>query len=319
MKKEKDEIRFIMVIAAILSIVMFSSCGVQKEEDGGQLSSLTGADFKGAKYYIGFGDSLDGEMGNEVLYDVKHTHDIFTKQVGGDYIGQTFTGENASAAALKNGWSDLKAKIKPDDMYVQYSSGHGYDGGLAFGVTMDEIRDNALAYNAKETVIFLMACYSGSLVDSFEKKKSEWENFQAQGRTLFVMASSKTSESSATGPQTDQDEPGGLEGSAGSAYGHALWKALIGYSDGYVDGVQDGFITLGEIQSYATWKTQQVGGHTPVTAGSYNPNLIMNRVPPKSFLESLEGGTDGLTDEEVATKVRELDEDLKAYINSSDF
>jgi hypothetical protein len=87
-------------------------------------------------------------------------------------------------------------------------------------------------------------------------------------------------------PITGPDEPNGPEGSAGSAYGHSLWKALIGYSDGYNDGVKDGFISIDEILNFTIWKTQQVGGHTPVYTGSYNPALIMNRVPPKSWLET---------------------------------
>src|SRR5678816_4426417 len=103
----------------------------------------------------------------------------------------------------------------------------------------------------------------------------------------MVLASSRPEEESSTGPHTDEDEPNGPDGSAGSAFGHALWKALIGYSDGYVDGVKDGFISLGEIRDFSIKKTLDVGGHTPVYTGAYNPSLIMNKVPSKEFLESL--------------------------------
>ncbi len=64
-----------------------------------------------------------------------------------------------------------------DDMFVQYSSGHGSTSGLGVGVTYEEIRDNALAYPAKEIIIFIMACHSGGLVQSFNDKKDTWQNW----------------------------------------------------------------------------------------------------------------------------------------------
>lgn len=274
------------------------------------LRSLTGPEYKGKKYYLGFGDTLSGEMGNEVKYDIKHTHDIFTKEIGGSYIGTTFNGHYENGSDVKKEWARLKGLITADDMYVQYSSGHGSTTGLQFGLRYDEIRDNALSYPAKEMVIFLMACHAGGLVESFNNKKDVWKNFQAEGRTLFVMSSSTKSQTSSTGPEHDPDEPNGPAGSAGSAFGHALWKALIGYADGYIDGVKDGYISLEEIDKYATWKTQKVGGHTPQVTGAYAPKLIMNKVPPKAWLERLENGTEGLSDEEIMKKIQELDREI---------
>ncbi len=270
--------------------------------------SITGVGYVGKKYYIGFGDALSGMMGNEVKYDINHTHDIFTKDLGGNYLGTKIIGSNASA--LRQKWQDLKKVITRDDMYVQYSSGHGSHTGLQFGVSYDEVRDNALSMPASEVVVFMMACYSGNLVSSFDKKKADWQDWQAQGRTLMVLASSKPSEESSTGPGTDPEEPNGPNGSAGSAFGHALWKALIGHSDGYVDGMKDGFVALGEIRDYSIWKTNDMAGHTPQSTGSFQPSLVMNRVPTTAELARFENGTEGLSDDQIMDRIQELDAEL---------
>ncbi len=275
-------------------------------------NSLTGTDYKGKKYYVGFGAAMEWDpqsMHNEVKYDVLHTHNIFTKDIGGSYIGTAFTDyKTATAAAIRGAWKNIKDKMGADDMYVQYSSGHGSHTDLAVGVSYKEIRDMALSMPAKEIIIFIMSCYSGNLVSSFDQKKDVWKNWQAAGRTLMVMASSGPSEESSTGPGTDGEEVGGPDGSAGSAFGHALWKSLIGHADGAVDGVKDGFIALGEIEKYGTAKTIEVGGHTPVTTGAYNKALVMNRVPPKSFIDSLEHNSDKLSVEEVRAQLQKLDQ-----------
>ena len=147
--------------------------------------SITGTDFTGKKYYFGFGDELSGEMGNEVKYDIQHTHDIFTKDIGGGYIG--YKALSPGHSGIVEHWQELGQQMTSKDMYVQYSSGHGSETGLMVGVDYDEIRDNALAYPAKEIVIFIMACHSGGLVDSFDSKKDQWADWQSKGRTLFVM------------------------------------------------------------------------------------------------------------------------------------
>src|SRR5688500_2689109 len=61
--------------------------------------SLTGDDYTGKKYYFGWGAAGFGDpqmMHNEVKYDVLHTHDIFTKDVGGNYIGTQMIGTSTS-------------------------------------------------------------------------------------------------------------------------------------------------------------------------------------------------------------------------------
>ncbi len=183
--------------------------------------------------------------------------------------------------------ADLKTKMTKDDMYVQYSSGHGYGGGLAIGIEYNDLRDQILSMSAQEIIVFNMSCESGSMIDSFDEKRAIWQDWLKKGRTLFLMSSSQSGENSQTGPGTDPQEPNGPDGSAGSAFGHSLWKALIGHADGFVDGVKDGFISLDEIVQFTIWKTKQVGGHTPVVAGSYQPGLIMNKVPSKEYLKSL--------------------------------
>lgn len=278
--------------------------------------SLTGPEYVGKKYYLGWGAAANGDpsnMHNEVKYDVQHTHDIFTTNVGGDYIGTKLIGVSAATGtAIRNAWKSLSGQMTVSDMFVQYSSGHGSTSGLGVGVTYKEIRDNALSYPAQEIIIFIMACHSGGLVDAFNAKKSEWENWQNEGRTLMVFASSTTQELSSTGPGTDPDEEGPY-GSAGSAFGHALWKSLIGYADGYVDGVKDGFLSLGEIEKYTKWKTDQVGGHVPVSTGAYSAGLIMNKVPPKAFLDTLRGGTEGLSDDQVLERIQQLDASMRVH------
>jgi hypothetical protein len=277
----------------------------------GMNRSLTAVGYTGKKYYLGFGDFLSGFMGNEVKFDIQHTHDIFTKDLGGNYLGTKLNGSGMDGSDLKQKWAELKQVMTADDMYVQYSSGHGSTSGLEFGVSYDQIRDNALSYPASEIIIFTMACHSGYLVTSFDKKKSVWQDWQKQGRTLMVMASSKGSELSSTGPGTDTQEPGGPNGSAGSAFGHALWKALIGHSDGFTDGVKDGFIALGEIRDFSIWKTKKLAGHTPQVTGAYQTSLVMNRVPNRAEIERLDSGTEQMTDEEILERIEDLDAELR--------
>jgi hypothetical protein len=269
-----------------------SACGVQPQASS--TKSLTdGTDYKGTKYYFGWGVNGNGndEMDNEVKYDVIHTHDIFTKAVGGNYVGSSLIGEDqVNGDAIKQQWKTLQGEMKSNDMYLQYSSGHGYQGGLEAGVTYDDIINGVLGMPAQELVVFTMACYSGGLVDAFDQAKDRWSNFQQQGKTLFVMASSKADEESSTGPGTDPDEPNGPDGSAGSAFGHSLWKALIGYADKAAGGGNgDGYVTLGEIVKYVVADTQQEGSQTPVYTGAYDPNLKISKVPTVAQAHALLG------------------------------
>lgn len=272
-----------------------TACG-SAQDSGSGVKSLTDADYTGKKYYFGFGSNGNGNtsMDNEVKYDVQHTHDIFTKNVGGDYIGTKLIGTSqVNGRAIKGQWSTLQSQMKPDDMFVQYSSGHGYQGGLAAGVTYRDIIDGTLALNAKETVIFTMACYSGGLVDAFNAQRSRWQDYRSKGKTLFVMASSTAGEESSTGPGTDPDEPRGPNGSAGSAYGHSLWKALIGYADKRANGGDgDGVVTLKEITDYVVPDVQRNGGHTPVFTGAYDPELKIARTPTLEQMRTILGDTE---------------------------
>ncbi len=269
------------------------SCG--KDPGTSRLGSITEPGYEGKKHYFGWGEYLSGFMGNETRYDVQHTHNLFTSVHGGDYRGRQLTGRPFDEEDIRREWDAIRANFSTDDMYVQYSSGHGYHDGLAVGVTYDQMRDYALSLNARETVVFTMACYSGNLVDSFNERRAEWDGYQAAGRNLFVMASSERDDTSSTGPGRDPDEPNGPNGSAGSAFGHALWKALIGYADRKGNGMTgngDGKISLQEIINFTVRKTQQVGGHTPVYTGSYDPALVIAKVPTPAELESLLGGTE---------------------------
>lgn len=301
------------IAPAMLCALAFcaTGCSQPAEDDVAfELKSLTGSDFAGKKYYLGWGEVLDGFMGNETKYDVKHTHDIFTTGAGGTYTPTVFgqNGQSFGGQEVVQKINELTGQATEKDMYVQYSSGHGYNGGLGIGLEYSSVVNAAMKTKAKEVVIFTMACYSGSEVEAFEQQKSQWQSWAQQGRTLFVMSSSTSGETSSTGPGTDAQEASGPEGSAGSAYGHALWKTLTGEADGYLDGVKDGFISLGEIAAYATKKTQEVGNHTPQVTGVYNPQLIMNKVPGKTWVASQTGGTNGMTDEQIRAAVKASDE-----------
>lgn len=302
--RAKDRIQAENIARRILGDAMISLTG----------RSLTDESFQGKKYYLGWGAAANGDpsmMHNEVKYDVLHTHDIFTKDVGGDYEGTTLIANQATGSSIRNQLARLKTLLTPMDMYVQYSSGHGFQTGIALGLSYNEMRDAVLAMPAKELVVFIMACYSGNLVNSFNQKKSEWQNFPASGRSLFVMSSSTGNETSATGPGTDPSQPGLPNGSAGSAFGHALWKALSGQADGFLDGVADGFLSLEEIRDYSVWRTKQIGGHTPLHTGTYAGAVVMNATPSKRFLESLEGGTDQMSDAEVMAAVQRLEREFR--------
>ncbi len=272
--------------------------------------SLTGAGFTGKKYYLGWGttngSSSNDEMENEVKYDVQHTNDVFTKDAGGNYLGTELIGDSVTPDQIQSAWQTIGGQMTANDMYLQYSSGHGDDDELLVGVTYDQIRDNALAYPAKEIIIFTMACDSGGLVNAFNDSKSVWQNWGTSGRTLMVMSSSEQDEESSTGPGTDPDQPNGPDGSAGSAFGHALWKALIGYADGYVDGVKDGFISLGEIQKYTSDDCANNYGQHPQTTGVYDTNLQMAKVPSKELVEQIERSTPGITPAQLSRRLQVL-------------
>lgn len=305
-------------------VTSFHGCGSHErfddrrvaEDDRSKASfeSLSNKDFKGKKHYFGWGVAANGDpnsMHNEVKFDVLHTHDIFTQRWGGGYIGNKIIGQ-VSAKNVRDQWAALNERLSAEDMYVQYSSGHGFDKGLAIGITYEEIANQILKMKAKEVIVFIMACYSGGLINQLNARKSEWEKWRSEGRTLFVMASSPAHQTSSTGPGTDRDEPNNQNGSAGSAFGHALWKALIGYADGSIDGVKDGYISLEEIISYTTKRTQEIGGHKPVFTGVYTPSLIINRVPPKAYVSSLIHSSEGISDGEVRKLIHALDSEYDA-------
>ncbi|MBY0371321.1 hypothetical protein K2X33_11580 [bacterium] len=277
--------------------------------------SLTEASYTGKKYYLGWGaaDYQDpSNMQNEVKYDVLHTQNVFAAQAGGNYLPDQYIGPSkATASAIRSAWSGLQSKMRPEDMFLQYSSGHGMTTGLGIGLSYKEIRDNALSLPARETVIIMMACYSGNLVDSFNAAKSRWQDYPQQGRSLLVLASTRNDEESKLGPGTDPDEPGPY-GSAGSAFGYSVWKAISGKSDGYIDGVQDGFISFDELVSYSTNLTKQ-WGHTPTTTGAYKPHVLLNRIPSAEMLATMTGGTDGLSDAQIKAAIERLEADYAIH------
>lgn len=266
-------------------LLLINSCSSEDNyfvEDPIVEMSLTMEGFPGKKYYMGWGVAGRGDpnmMHLEVSSDVKHTHEIFSKDVGGNYESYVKTGLEVNGSYIKDTWEEIKDLTNKEDMYIQYSSGHGSPTGLGAGVSYKEIADYVLSLDVEERVVFIMACYSGGLTEEFERRKSEWGKGD-----LFVLASSKRSESSSTGPSSDP-EADGPRGSAGSAYGHSLWKALLGDSDGFVDGVEDNYISLEEIAAYTTYLTKRLGGHTPQLTGQFDGMKIMsNRIRQETFM-----------------------------------
>ncbi len=300
--------KFVSVIT-ICSAFFITACipPPANNESSSIVRSLTGKNFAGKKYYFAWGHASPGDpenMHNEVKYDVLHTHEIFTKDIGGSYTGTKLI-KSGEENSISSAFNQLKFQITANDMFIQYSSGHGLPTGLVVGGSYQEIAARILSLPAKEIIIFTMACHSGGLVDTFNQMRSQWSGFAAQGRTLFVMSSSTVQQTSKTGPNSDA-EAIGPQGSAGSAFGHSLWKSLLGDSDGAYDGVKDGFIDLGEIEAYTKQRTAQIGGHNPVSTGSYNPGLIMNQVPKdRSALTYTDRGT-------TSASTSELEEMIKA-------
>jgi hypothetical protein len=294
---------------AMISVLFVSGCIPPPTDNSSIVRSLTGKSFTGKKYYFAWGHASPNDpqnMHNEVKYDVLHTHEIFTKEIGGSYAGTKLikSGEENSIASSFN---QLKSQVTANDMFIQYSSGHGLKTGLAVGGSYQEIASRILSLPAKEIIVFTMACHSGGLVDAFNQMRSQWNGFATQGRTLFVMSSSTLEQTSSTGPGNDAESVGPM-GSAGSAFGHALWKSFLGDADGAYDGVKDGFIDLGEIESYTKQRTQQIGGHNPVTTGSYNPGLIMNQVPKdRSALTYVDRGTTNASTSELQNMIQAED------------
>ncbi len=298
-----------IAIITICSVLLINGCIPPTDNSGSVVRSLTGKNFSGKKYYFAWGhvSPTDPEtMHNEVKYDVLHTHEIFTKDIGGSYAGTKLI-KSGEENSIPSAFSQIKSQMTANDMFIQYSSGHGMPTGLAVGGSYQEIANRILSLPAKEIIVFMMACHSGGLVDTFNQMRSQWGGFAQQGRTLFVMSSSTVEQTSSTGPSTDTESIG-PQGSAGSAFGHSLWKSLLGDADGSYDGIKDGFIDLGEIETYTKARTQQLGGHNPVTTGSYNPGLIMNQVPKdRSALTYIDRGTTNASTSELQGMIRAED------------
>jgi len=287
-----------------------NACGPEQNrtQEVSRTYSLTNGNFSGKKTYFGWGAAGQGDpsmMHNEVKYDVLHTHDIFTTGAGGSYKGTKYVGTVASSQ-IRQQWQSIANESTSNDMYVQYSSGHGYPQGLGVGVSYADMASAALSLRSREIIVFTMACYSGGLVDAFNRRQSEWQNFEASDRTLLVMSSSTGQQTSSTGPGTDSQQSGPT-GSAGSAYGHSLWKALRGDADGYLDGVRDGYISLGEVVTFATDYTKKIGGHSPLFTGVFDPLLIMNKVPSGNYLSSVGNASDDASTYEMADAAESLD------------
>ena len=150
---------------------------------------------------------------------------------------------------------------------------------------------------AQEVVVFMMACHSGGLVDAF-KQDGRLNDFKTKypGRTLFIMASSRGDTNSSTNAgsvTTDAEVTGGGEGTGGSAFGNALWRAWNGEADKPENGGNDdGIIQLSELIKRTTVLTKENSGgsHTPEILDGYadqNLPLYCIKFDPKSAANPL--------------------------------
>jgi hypothetical protein len=303
-------------IAALASLCAAFGCKVDPRFDS-TVKSLTTAedDAKNPdrkKYFFGFRQVLDVKnMDNETFADNKHLADIAKDANGGGYVTDpklklgflevgdggaaalALAGEEDNASAVQSELQWVIDNIKPGDMYLEMSAGHGYEkdqnggGGLAVGVTHEQVRDavvKMLDKGAKEVVIFMMACYSGGLIDAFQNDPRLFKDGKPvekyKDRTIFVMSSSESDKTSSTGDNGVDKKTGRGAGSDGSAFGNALWRAMRGDAD--KAGNDDGVVTLKEIVDFVVPETQALGGDEQkpqVLKGFYDDNLPMKCIP----------------------------------------
>ena len=245
------------------------------------------------KIFFGFREVLsNSEMNNETRADNEHIANITKDANGGGYLTNS-SFEKGYLETREGGGQQIGAEYNrilstmgQGDMYLQMSAGHGYEGGanggVAVGVTHQDIADQAFAMldkGASEVVIFMMACFSGGLVEAFQQDP----RLQKYGKdkTIFVMSSSRSSETSSTLSAAGDGKMGGQAGTAGSAFGNALWRAMRGDADQAQNGGNDdGIVTLGEVVAFATELTKDQGNHTPtVLQGHYDPALPIVCIP----------------------------------------
>jgi hypothetical protein len=247
-------LRAVALLSSCVLIVV--GCKASTPQVLSTTQSLTGAEYKGTKRFFGFAevDERSERLGNETRFDVTHMREVFTSAAGGSYQGSAIV-QGATRETVLAGFDQAAAALGPDDMYVQYSAGHGLKNRLNLWIGYDEMRDRIMALKAKEVIVFMMACHSGGLIESFNRLGDGWKaDWRAKGRTLFVMSSSTTEQLSSVGPQVDPAEGVDVVGNGGSAFGHVLWRAIRGEADSSGDKV----VTLGELVSFVTVETGKV-------------------------------------------------------------
>lgn len=276
------------MVFALLTVGAASACKFDPMSDATSKSLTTREDdAKNAnrkKYFFGFREVLEGEMDNETFADDKHIGDIARDANGGGYIvnaqfreGFAEISGGSDGQTLIGEFDRIIAAVQPGDMYLQMSAGHGsaggaQSGGLGVGLSHQQIKDKAFAIldkGASEVVIFMMACFSGGLVEAFE---SDPNLAKYKGKTIFIMSSSEVDKESSTGTTEADAKLGRGEGSSGSAFGNSLWRAIRGDAD--KAGNDDGIVTLQEVIDFVIPATKELGGHTPqFLKGYFDPNL----------------------------------------------
>ena len=285
-------------VSMLLLVSTALSCTSKRKSNASTTKTLTTAadDAKlpsRKKIFFGFREVLsNSEMNNETRADNEHVVTIAKDANGGGYItnpafekGYLETREGGGQR-IGAEYNRILSSIGPGDMYLQMSAGHGYEGGvnggLAVGATHQDIADQAFAMldrGASEVVIFMMACFSGGLVEAFQQDPRLRK--YGKDKTIFVMASSRSGETSSTLSAAGDGKLGGQAGTAGSAFGNALWRAMRGDADQAQNGGNDdGIVTLGEIAAFATALTKDQGNHTPtVLQGHYDATLPIVCIP----------------------------------------
>lgn len=180
--------------------------------------------------------------------------------------------EEASRIAILQAINQVFMKADENDVVMLYYSGHGLDGtflpvdydGYQNQLKHDELRSLLDKCKAKNKVVYIDACYSGSLLATKGPYSSSLLEFydelsKSKGGTAFLM-SSKSKEYSL--------EDGGLRQ---GVFSHFLIRGLKGESDRN----QDKIISLKELFEYVYKNVRDYTANvqSPMIAGDYDEEM----------------------------------------------
>jgi hypothetical protein len=307
------------MLKAFLAMLAVSLLGcLPRTESGSSVRSITGAEFKGKKYYFAFNGGDTGSLSPTVfepMFDAHNLGAVFSRSNGGNYSTDiTYDTTRVTGEFLMAKLDEYAAKLGPDDMFIMYTGSHGSRDGLYLrGETIpyEKIVEKVMKFRAKEVLIFMMACHSGAFSDAITTRHSEYAQWSRSGRTLFVLASSQANQTSSTFPSPQQEgvykDSLNVPGNTGTAYGNVLWRAIRGDADANADKK----VTLKETYDYVVRNTEQLAGHRPAFAGDFPHDLVL------TLAEGAETAVPVVASESIdalMTKISELDKKIDALM-----